>query len=205
MTLNTKNAFTLAEILITLAIIGIVASLTIPALINQIEIDQSKTGNRIAFNFMSDVISQIKNDNGGNIEGIGGNITALLRSKLSIPLNTSWDWHNSNTWYSLNGVPVTSGTGWPVLKLNNGMFLHINLSSTCNIVMYGTPRGKPTCGHMYVDINGFKKPNTLGKDIFMYWIIDDGVVPGGTIGDIYTNTCITSSNGRGCAAKYLRE
>ena len=38
-----KNAFTLAEVLITLGIIGIVAAITIPTLINNVQDAQYKT------------------------------------------------------------------------------------------------------------------------------------------------------------------
>ena len=43
------------------------------------------------------------------------------------------------------------------------------------------------CGYMEIDINAGKAPNTVGKDIHYYWIIDqDGIIP---FGEIDTFTC----------------
>jgi len=41
--MKNKNAFTLAEVLVTLAIIGVVAALTIPSLVTRVQDIQYKT------------------------------------------------------------------------------------------------------------------------------------------------------------------
>lgn len=61
------SAFTLAEILITLAIIGIVATLTIPTLVNQIQDAQFKNAAKEAYSKASQIVQQIKADSGGDL------------------------------------------------------------------------------------------------------------------------------------------
>lgn len=53
--LQNKKAFTLAEVLITMVIIGVVAALTVPSLINSTNNEQFKTG---AFKNLSVLIMQ---------------------------------------------------------------------------------------------------------------------------------------------------
>ena len=47
-----NNAFTLAEVLITLGIIGVVASMTLPALINQTRAKELQTGLKKAYSVL---------------------------------------------------------------------------------------------------------------------------------------------------------
>jgi hypothetical protein len=57
-----------------------------------------------------------------------------------------------------------------------------------------------TCGVMWVDANGSKPPNVLGKDIFMFVLTKTSIVPHGTK-DATTNpfsACYTA--GHGCTA-----
>ena len=51
-----KNGFTLAEVLITLAIIGVVATMTLPALMNNSQEQQAKTGLKKAVNTLTEAV-----------------------------------------------------------------------------------------------------------------------------------------------------
>lgn len=62
-------AFTLAEVLITLGIIGIVAVMTIPAIINNSEKQSIVSKVKEAYSIMSQATGQIKNECGGTIKG----------------------------------------------------------------------------------------------------------------------------------------
>jgi len=61
------------------------------------------------------------------------------------------------------------------------------------------------CGQIYVDVNGFKPPNIVGRDIFEMWVRKDGLSPKGTAGDGLDGDCIITAYGYSCAAKYLGE
>ena len=65
MKLKLKNfAFTLAEVLITLAIIGVVAAMTIPTLINNYQKKQTVTQLKKAYTTLANVVymSNLNND-----------------------------------------------------------------------------------------------------------------------------------------------
>ena len=62
------------------------------------------------------------------------------------------------------------------------------------------------CGSIYVDINGYKKPNRAGVDYFGFMVTKDGIYPSGLPGTInkYGSKCIyndtTNTNGVSCTA-----
>jgi len=63
------------------------------------------------------------------------------------------------------------------------------------------------CSEIYIDINGMKKPNVMGKDIFTFWSTKYGLYPMGTKDERYwylPRTCQPNgtfpNNGGGCTA-----
>ena len=92
-----------------------------------------------------------------------------------------WVTDGFNGYYDLAGNKITESVPYS-LVLNNGMILGINKINGTNILSY------------IVDINGSKKPNKLGRDIFSFYIYSssfsfcggakiypgkDGLYPGG--------------------------
>lgn len=59
------------------------------------------------------------------------------------------------------------------------------------------------CGSIIVDVNGFTKPNIMGRDIFYFAILENKILPLGTDADTFK--CSITSVGRGCAAKVLTD
>lgn len=217
-----KFAFTLAEVLIVLGVVGIVAAVTIPTLIKNTQDAEFKSAWKKEFSVISQAFSMIKNDNGGSFQSLcTGNYTnagnnCLLTTfsdylKFTKTCNApSYQgcWHSNNAFYWLNNSPALSshflanqGAG---AILNDGTLMYfINSSSTCETSTYGIS----TCGGIMVDVNGFKPPNTVGRDIFGMHILSDKIVPFGVAGDTYATTilvnCISTGPGGGCSAKYL--
>lgn len=62
-TLNINHAFTLAEVLITLGIIGVVAAITLPSVMNNIQDAQYKTAYKKAYSTASQAFVQANADN----------------------------------------------------------------------------------------------------------------------------------------------
>lgn len=58
-----KKAFTLAEVLITLGIIGVVAALTIPTLVNNYRKKQFETGLKKEYSVLLQALDMYKQDN----------------------------------------------------------------------------------------------------------------------------------------------
>lgn len=215
--LPSNTAFTLAEVLITLLIIGVVASLTIPALINNTQDQELKTAWKKSYSELTQATNLILLDNAGSLKGLCADNNDNCMRNLYAPYlsytkscneNSSWGncWHNglSEFWY-MDGTAIPSGwTNAAGLILNNGAFVRfIWISSQCNNVSIGISR----CGSIYVDVNGFKKPNRVGKDIFGTIIQYNGIKPRGISGDTapYCEGSTGVNSGFGCPAVYLSQ
>jgi type II secretory pathway pseudopilin PulG len=203
-------AFTLAEVLITLLIIGVISSIVIPALLQDSQNAELKAALKKTYSDLNQAASRAASDNAGTfvgfITGDDNTMLYLLAPYLNItkqclkPNTIGVCWHQANTWNYLNGntadgtysgeVPY-NGAG---AILANGTLLKFYTYGNCSAV---------NCGSILVDVNGFKKPNIMGKDIFMIYLTLNSIKPFGYQGDGYQNTCTTSSSGMGCTANYL--
>ncbi|MDD3149427.1 MAG: prepilin-type N-terminal cleavage/methylation domain-containing protein [Candidatus Gastranaerophilales bacterium] len=233
---NSKNkfirkwGFTLAETLIVIAIIGIIASIVTPMLFGTTSDAELKAAWKKSYSDLSQATQLIVVDNGGTLAGaFQGDAAGAedLKNSYASKLNIIKDcsgistrggtgtgasaegcWHEgANSWYFLNGTGIGDQTN-PGLILNNGSLIKFYMDKTdCS-----APRGDFTrCGNMTIDVNGFKKPNITGKDIFWVNITSNALIPSGARGHNDPSTdCIEGSTaidnyGYGCSAKYLYE
>lgn len=178
--------FTLAEVLITLGIIGIVAAMTIPSLINNAQNTQYISAWKKAFSEISQAYKMAVTDNGAGYGVYGvlcsspGTCTGNAKFSAIQPYLKATKVCNGNTFgncWATNGVkPDSSISGGTAFKLsgqnarlgfvtNDGMFL-ILYSDNYSMVA--------------VDTNGNKGPNEWGKDALMLIIDDVTVTPVGT-------------------------
>lgn len=207
--LKKLNGFTLAEVLITLGIIGVVAAITIPTLMNNIQDVQYKTAFKKEYSSISQAYSRLAGDNGGTLVGVttygpnGSYNSDLIKPYLSYAKacdNSAVSggcWNVGGQWFLLDKTAVVPSAGGfdanSALILNDGSFLLIpptggftsgnasngrvhyfsNLFDDCND---GGNNGLPSNAviGLLLDTNGFKKPNTLGKDIFEIYIGKNG-------------------------------
>jgi prepilin-type N-terminal cleavage/methylation domain-containing protein len=206
------NGFTLAEILITLLIIGVVASLVIPALINDTQEAELKIAFKKAYSDINQATMLLINDNAGSLKGLCANNDCqknLFLPYLSYTKSCSSSqgngncWHEADKFWFLDGTP-TSPVGWSSsagIVLSSGVLLKFwDASSNCSVLSMNA------CGTIAIDVNGFKGPNRFGKDILRIYILEKGIKPFGTQGDLAVNLCegsTGSNSGYGCAAKYL--
>lgn len=226
-----KSAFTLAEVLITLAIIGVVAVLVIPPLLNNINDNELKAAFRKNYATVAQAIALASVDY-GDFTGLftGGDYAArsyTMKEKLKPYFSytkecnnifTGGCWHQIGKFKFLNGVDVglnDFGNSNPSgLILNNGVLLFFFSNNLdCDRVL-GTS-GYLSCGGITVDVNGFKGPNVFGKDIFGMHVLKNSIKPLGVKNDIAnfvncieppnTNWNTVTKNGWGCSAKYLME
>ena len=81
-----KRGFTLAEVLITLVIIGVIAAMTIPTLISSTGDQEYKTGLKKAFATLNQVVAvnSVLGDYDEASISAGSGLTDLLKDKLTI-------------------------------------------------------------------------------------------------------------------------
>ena len=195
-----KLAFTLAEVLITLGIIGIVAEMTIPTLMNNVQDQVLKTSWKKAFSEISQVTMDIKNDNGGDLIGLfadADTVATLYAAKIK----TTSICRTSAGQTCMAGTYSTSDASWT--SMDGIVFAVGYVDSKCNTTWGSANFGQYLCTEIYVDVNGTKKPNKEGKDLFWLGIAPNAVViPAGGPGMI--NSTYSCPNGAFCSSyKYL--
>lgn len=209
-----KLGFSLAEVLITLGIIGVVAAMTIPALISNIQDAQLKTAWKKTFSTFSNATSSIMQDNAWNISSLitssNDTIRVLYEPYLRInkscasPTANGVCWHPDSGWQLLNKSAIpTSVTGISYLSITSGPAADILSDGTFARYIAVPCSGNTYCGHIIVDVNGFKPPNIVGKDIFGMFLYPDKLVPFGIPSRGEESTCTATDQGFGCSAYYL--
>lgn len=219
-----RAGFTLAEVLITLGIIGVVAAITIPSLINNANEAEYNTSAKKIYSELSQALLAIISLNGGeNIGTNPGDVTnPLLRDDFATVMNfvkkgTEYDLVPSYTYtlYKSNTVlygPVSSGSLRAAGITASGVYLLIRNQSAC------IPAGTVSdCGYIIVDTNGTKKPNMMGKDVLRFTIAKDAngafkIIPVGTVGYTYaelpagcSNPSVAQTTSEGCTALRLTD
>ncbi len=206
-------AFTLAEVLITLAIIGVVASLTIPTVVRNYKKQETVTKLKKVYSALSNTtnlaIAQEGPIGGWVITCSGGSGCAnTFAKRYMIPyLKVAKDcYDSSNTtkcdypYYHLNSSTPRTWTpmSYTTFYLNDGTFIRVWVGDIAALR-----------AHIYVDLNGPKAPNTWGKDMFVfdYYIQGHGARNGKMLAldfttdrSALTSNCSKNGDGTRCAA-----
>ena len=229
-----KVAFTLAEVLITLGIIGVVAAMTLPSVINHIRnkgyVEGLKKAQSLLQNSTNQILVELGEPNNwipwglgiANSEGTAAAKAAQLKvvdmyaSKLKVIQiceNSGWTDtpcnFNNGKYKGLNGEAATSGAFPGVYRRSFALLLADG--STIAIRFGANESGNVFWGHptlaFNVDVNGKNKPNTLGRDIFVLYLDNKGrVLPCGDGTCFYgQDDCTPDGIGTGCAYKVLTE
>lgn len=215
-----RKAFTLAEILLTLVIVGIVAALTIPALIANVQQNQYKAAWKQTFSIINQGYTRFSADKGiSTIKNYYSNPTypqlhTDIKNELAPYFNVKKScnsgqilnncWHDTNKSYFLNNDPVSDNGVMAGFILNNGMLVKVGWSGD-NVTCVSGLESLTECLNFVVDVNGFTPPNTVGKDIFFLFVNDrNQILPTGTVGHP-SFSCDSINWGHSCSAKYLKE
>lgn len=206
-----RSGFTLAEVLITLGIIGIIAEMTIPTLMNNVQDQVLKTSWKKAFSDLSQVTQLISTDNGGTLNGVFANPTQFRDKFLEkMAFNKKCDgsniknecWNDIGAYNLANHVQFQTDAWWfsptysTAAVLNNGMTLLFDDNYDVYECNNNTLGSYPYCGTIFVDVNGFKKPNTLGKDVFRIFVYENKT-------QAFGNGSTCDGDGSNCGAYYL--
>ena len=188
-----KFGFTLAEVLITLGIIGVVASLTAPALTKNT--GAAKIGPKLAkfVNTFETATEQMMHDEGVSmLSDIGpfnssnntdsSNLLNILSSHLimtpllSKPISSSYmlcnyDCSSNNGSYGVSRMyQLKDGSLITVLNDAGNSYWLKDLKYSAK---YGY---KGYAGALYYDINGYQDKNYAGKDLFLFIVDESGLL-----------------------------
>ena len=184
-----KKAFTLAEVLITLAIIGVVAALTIPSVISNYQQQEFKTGLKKAVSVLNEAIQtnialegETPYENGVLYDYLARHMSVIKKMSMmeSFPIYKS-----NNLFYTTDGMRFEfSGSGDYVLHEDGQA--HSKFRQEPNGSRYTT---SGFCGSyglknnpnntlsspcmVTVDVNGDKKPNPDTDIKYEYWANGD--------------------------------
>jgi prepilin-type N-terminal cleavage/methylation domain-containing protein len=204
--LNKKHkkirAFTLAEVLITLGIIGVVAALTIPTLMQSADERATVTALKKSYSTLSQAYTMAVKDNGSPESwfpthfGYHPELVALLApylnvDKLCIDNATSSGVGTPGCWpqvvYKWGGLLRGTGANnydsdsYPKMRLADGTLIEAQfLDETCSIDYGDTAALSSVCAQYFVDVNGFKGPNRWGYDTFAFYLTKYGIIPFGS-------------------------
>ncbi len=201
------KGFTLAEVLITLAIIGVVAALTIPAVVRNYRAVQYESALKKAQSEMSQIVNRMNIEEGklSTIENyeymtLMSTFLKYVKSSASYTGLTYTSTLNKYKTCNKNRVINTAYFDEGMVDLAGGMTVFIQ--NCC-----GVP-------HMLsIDINGRNKaPNLLGHDLLMFQIMNNGkLVPMGAPGTYFpadqycSKTSTLDLNGAGCTYRALTD
>lgn len=192
-----KTAFTLAEVLITIGIIGVVAAFTIPVLVHDIQDNQFKTAYKKAYSVASQAWQSAYSDNA--MEPRSGWVSDVSNYDNFVQFMSKFDIVKQcpNTRLSDCWAPNETTSAWFNIPFNNASLS----TEVCFIDKSGIAWcNANTWGYMVLDTNGFQKPNQYGLDRFVIREIVHGgdVTTAGTPNYLMPNADFTSKDDSYC-------
>lgn len=212
-------AFTLAEILITLGIIGIVAAMTIPTLMANYQKKQTVTKLQKAISIINQAYRLAYDDVGestaeearamGGVEYFNKYWNPYIKvSSLCDKIGCDYN-SGGSPWFAPSGkrYPIQLQTDYSRVgfySLDGYFYLIV-------VLVGGSKDSETTNSQIFGDINGANKPNILGKDVFVLKRKVDGEKGGVVVPACYSgsksgidNNCSKTGSGDCCAEKIRR-
>jgi competence protein ComGC len=201
--IKSGSAFTLAEVLITLGIIGVVSAMTIPALINKCQKIVLANQAKKEYAMWTQVFKSILADNNttslSETELWGKMESSTIYSVYNPTMNTAF-WTelgkyvkisrsatgDTEEYYLYDNKMSRSNKGNVPIYLANGSKIRTyqfdktssrKTDEECSkIKELGGSMCSCVVSYFCIDVNGDKGPNILGRDIFTFFISDEGVL-----------------------------
>ena len=214
--------FTLAEVLVTLGIVGVVAAMTIPILMTNIGEKQTISRLKQTYSLLSQAFKLAENDgadfgtlaenDSNNWKQKASDFVDKLRPHLKILSDCGHDDVNAvcvrdQYYIQLNGsnrMNYAHNSSMYKLVLFNGTHIWLH-GGEKNWTYTSGGVTEPEYARIYVDTNGVQGPNQWGRDFFMFHYFGSlGLVPSGLPGVYESDSCRLSSSGVGCAYYVLK-
>lgn len=217
------KAFTLAEVLITLGIIGVVSAMTMPVLLNNVGEKEILSRLNKAYSLLSQATIMVSIDNPPDLWNMHtGNLQAAeqiynyYKPYLKLAQDCGCGTRALGCWSedatkALNGSVYTYGhengigDSYCAVRLVDGTNLSFDTWRASDLGV----NSDYDIFFFYVDVNGDKKPNTLGRDVFQFVVTKEKgtLIPAGSGNDSAKCSVDDKSKEAGidCAAKVLSE
>lgn len=193
-----QQGFTLAETLITLGIIGVLAAILIPPLMNNYEKTVTSTKLEKSYAEISIALKQFMTDSNcsdlictglfydeTSLEDgatVNNNIATNFTKKYFIVAQQSTQTGTPACYF--NGDNCYYYDYWSSYLPINSSNVWIRIDALPNYI--GTNLSQNIVAELTIDINGTKSPNSWGKDLFGFRIYNNGkLIPLGTPGQLY--------------------
>lgn len=226
-----SKAFTLAEVLITLGIIGVVAAMTLPALINKTHGAQYRTALQKSYSILQQALQSLNADQGfvAKRDTYANRTFANYYKQyfkiakdcnLTDCISRSTDDESGSDAVIKNYKTYSKSRYVESRYFDDGQFILTDgmvLLIEDNTALMGEGNNNSGVGAMFitVDVNGYnKKPNAWGHDLFTFQIMNDSgkLLPMGAEGTTFTDmsqycSAISSNaqNGIACTYKALTD
>ena len=196
-----QGGFTLAEVLVTLGIIGVVSAMTIPTLMQNHQRKVYVTQLHKVYNeFQQAATAQITEGNAINLMEAGVRSDAAMKTFLQNQFKVVKDCTGdpsdcfADSYRNMNGGAVTSysDTTAPCFVLASGAAICAKYQNSINgmVPVYSAKPGYSTpgkdimqnnyieglIGFLILDTNGQTGPNIVGRDLFVAGIYSDGTI-----------------------------
>lgn len=186
-----QPAFTIAELLMSTVILGVVAMLTIPVLLSHYSKNINAFGLKKSYSTINQALQKmtLDYDTSGNIENtgffnstdtfLGDNFIKYIKIAKNCQLGSGcFTPYISPNFDSSVMIPYTSimGNHYSFITTDNMAYMLETTGSGCVNTFDGasstghSSQMSSICGKLWVDVNGLKKPNRYGSDIFLFYI-----------------------------------
>lgn len=153
----------------------------------------NEVGSEAFKNDMKEKLNAIKDCSGTAAKGGTGTIATANEC-----------WHKANEWKYLTGVLRPDDNDRPGVVLSDGGLIIFDFQKAdCSFDMVPYNGNYKRCGFINFDVNGAKKPNTIGKDIFNINILPDRLVTESALPVDSSLVCAAGGSGWDCGAKIL--
>lgn len=191
-----RFAFTLAEVLITLGLIGVIAAMTLPTLNAGINKRVIETRLKADYSLIQQVLKKaeasdvvIGADVSSNLESVKNYFESAIQPNMkysNVCIKSRGCWHDGVT-YNLAGRQAYCdnpgiGIGYDIITINllNGSTIVMDWYGKQSVRNYfGVDIATNYTITIFIDANGKNPPNVVGKDIYALVNTPDGLVPAG--------------------------
>ena len=189
---NRSAGFTLAEVLITLVIIGIISAAVIPLMMNNLHKDEMAFRLQRSYSLFNQALLMMARDNDSNSElsetGIFNSSDSTFGNELMkyikvtkncgtgsgcFPPQMGSEFQTLSTKVASTSI---TGSHYSFISLDNVAYMVQSTGAGCVSSFNGASSSlyskhmTQICGLVWIDLNAHKPPNSWGNDIFLFYI-----------------------------------